>query len=109
MMGIEVIVLAGSICGVLDLMSAAALFKLNGGCFERLLQFVASGALGESAFHGGKRSAVVGLPFHFSIAFTAAAVYHATSRSLPSLLRHVLTGGILYGVAILNLPVEELG
>jgi uncharacterized membrane protein YagU involved in acid resistance len=100
MMSIGVIVLAGSVCGVLDLISAAALFKLDGVSFQRLLQFVASGALGESAFSGGKKSAVAGLLFHFSIAFTAAAVYYATSLTLALLLRHALISGILYGVAI---------
>jgi len=100
MTGIEVIGFAGSVCGVLDLISATALFRLNGGSFERLLQFVASGALGESAFIGGKKSAVAGLLIHFSIAFTAAGVYYATSRRLPFLVRHALIGGILYGVAI---------
>ena len=41
MTGIGVIVLAGSVCGVLDLISASALFRLKGGTFERLLQFIA--------------------------------------------------------------------
>jgi hypothetical protein len=76
MMGINTIVLAGSVCGILDLISVTA---LNGGRLERLLQFVASGALSESPFNGGKRIAVVGLLFHFFIAFAAAAVYYATS------------------------------
>jgi hypothetical protein len=56
MTGIGVIVLAGSVCGVLDLISASALFRLKGGTFERLLQFIASGAFGESAFKGGKEA-----------------------------------------------------
>lgn len=64
MTGIGVIFLAGSVCGVLDLISASALFRLKGGTFERLLQFIASGAFGESAFKGGKRSAGVGFLFH---------------------------------------------
>src|SRR5260370_32376893 len=66
MTGIGVIVLAGSVCGVLDLISASALFRLKGGTFERLLQFIASGAFGESAFKGGKRSAGVGFLFHLN-------------------------------------------
>jgi hypothetical protein len=66
-MGTDVIILAGSVCGVLDLISAAALFRSKGVSFERLLQFIASGALGESAFRNGKKSAVLGLLFHFSI------------------------------------------
>jgi hypothetical protein len=100
MTGVEVIGLAGSVCGVLDLISATSLFKLKGGSFERLLQFVASGALGESAFIGGKKSAVAGLLIHFSIAFMAAAVYYVTSRSLTFLPKHALIAGILYGVLI---------
>ena len=100
MTGIGVIVLAGSVCGVLDLISASALFRLKGGTFERLLQFIASGALGESAFKGGKRSAAVGFLFHFSIAFTAAAVYYATSRSMTFLVSHAFVCGIVYGVLI---------
>jgi hypothetical protein len=41
-----IVVLAGTICGVLDLISATALFVSKGGTFGRLLQFIASGALG---------------------------------------------------------------
>jgi uncharacterized membrane protein YagU involved in acid resistance len=100
MKGVDVIVLAGSVCGVLDLMSAAALFKLKGGSLERMLQFIASGALGQSAFQGGKRSAALGLLFHFSIAFTAAAVYYVASRSLSFLVTQAVVCGILYGVLI---------
>jgi len=74
MTGVGVILLAGSVCGVLDLTSAWALFKLKGGSLEKLLQFVASGALGESAFRSGKRGAAAGVLFHFSIAFTATTV-----------------------------------
>ncbi len=100
MTGIGVIVLAGSVCGVLDLISASALFRLKGGTFERLLQFIASGAFGESAFKGGKRSAGVGFLFHLFIAFTAAAVYYATSRSMTFLVSHAFACGIVYGVLI---------
>jgi hypothetical protein len=100
MIGVDVIVLAGSVCGVLDLICAAALFKWKGGSFERLLQFIASGVLGESAFKNGKRSAVVGLLFHFTIPFTAAAVYYTTSRSLTFLVSRAFICGIFYGVLI---------
>lgn len=100
MTGVGVVVLAGLVCGVLDLICAAVLFRLVGGSFERLLQFIASGAFGESAFKGGKRSAAVGCLFHFSIAFAAAALYYATSRSLPFLVSHALVCGISYGVMI---------
>jgi tetrahydromethanopterin S-methyltransferase subunit G len=95
-----VIVLAGSICGILDLISASALFLSRGGTFERLLQFIASGALGESSFRAGKKTAALGLLFHFVIAFTAAAVYYAASRSFSLLITQAVLCGILYGTLI---------
>jgi hypothetical protein len=97
---IEVIVVAGSVCGVLDLLSATALVKLRGGNFKQLLQFVASGALGPSAFQRGKQSVVAGFLFHFLIAFTAATTYYATSRALPILVTHAILCGMLYGALI---------
>lgn len=95
-----VIALAGSVCSVLDLASAAALFVSKGGTLERLLQFIASGALGDSSFKSGKRSAALGLLFHFAIAFTAATTYYWTGCALPILVSHAVVCGILYGTLI---------
>src|ERR1700751_2322377 len=95
-----IITLAGTICGALDLISATALFLSQGGTFERLLQFIASGALGESSFRGGKKTAALGFVFHFVIAFTTAAIYYIASRSLPFLTARPVICGILYGVLI---------
>jgi uncharacterized membrane protein YagU involved in acid resistance len=95
-----IVILAGTICGVLDLISATALFLSKGGTFERLLQFIASGALGESSFRGGKKTAALGFLFHFVIAFTAAAIYYIASRSLPFLTAQPVICGILYGALI---------
>jgi uncharacterized membrane protein YagU involved in acid resistance len=100
MSAVAVIALAGSICGVFDLACASALFISRGGTFERLLQFIASGAVGEAAFKGGKRTAAFGFAFHFLIALTAAAIYYAASRSFPALVTHAVACGILYGVLI---------
>ena len=95
-----IITLAGTICGVLDLISATALFVSRGGTFERLLQFIATGALGESSFRGGKKTAALGFLVHFVIAFTAAAIYYAASRSFPLLIAQPVLCGILYGTLI---------
>jgi uncharacterized membrane protein YagU involved in acid resistance len=97
---IATIILAGTICGVLDIISATALFISKGGTFERLLQFIASGALGESSFRGGKKTAALGLLFHFAIALMAAAIYYATSRSFSLLVAQPVVCGILYGALI---------
>ncbi len=100
MTGVGVIAFAGSVCGVLDLASAWALFKLKGGSLEKLLRFVASGALGDLAFKSGKKGAAAGVLFHFSIAFAATTVYCISSRSLPFLISHAFVSGILYGALI---------
>ncbi len=74
--------------------------KSQGVPFERLLQMIASGVLGPSAFQRGKRTAAVGLFFHFLIAFTAAFVYYTISNKMTFLLDHPLFCGVLYGAAV---------
>jgi hypothetical protein len=67
---------------------------------ERLLQTIASGALGTPAFKGGKKTAAAGMCFHFIIAFAAATVYFLFSQRLAILIVHPFFSGILYGVAV---------
>jgi uncharacterized membrane protein YagU involved in acid resistance len=97
----EVISLAGLLSGVLDLTATSTLVRRTQGIpLQRLLQRIASGALGPSAFQGGKRTATAGLFFHFLISFTAAFVYYASSRKLAILIDHALFSGALYGAAV---------
>ena len=97
---LEVISLAGLVTGVLDITATSTLLKAQGVPIERLLQTIASGVLGPSAFQGGKRTAALGLFLHFFIAFTAASIYYAISRKMAILLDHPLFGGLLYGIAV---------
>jgi uncharacterized membrane protein YagU involved in acid resistance len=97
---LEVISLAGLLSGVLDLTATSTLVRTQGIPFERLLQMIASGAFGPSAFQGGKKTATIGFFFHFLIAFTAAFIYYAISRRLTFLLDHPLLSGLLYGSAV---------
>jgi uncharacterized membrane protein YagU involved in acid resistance len=96
----KVISLAGLLSGVLDLTATSTLVRTQGIPFERLSQMIASGAFGPSAFQGGKKTATVGLFFHFFISFTAAFIYYASSRKLTILLDHPLPSGLLYGAAV---------
>jgi hypothetical protein len=100
MNALKVISLAGLISGSLDILVTSTLFKLKGGTYQRILQFIASGALGPSAFDGGKKTAAAGLAFHFFIALCVAAVYYAASRQLNVLLLHPLVSGVFYGAAV---------
>jgi hypothetical protein len=97
---LEVISLAGLLSGVLDLTATSTLVRTQGIPFERLLQRIASGAFGPSAFQGGKKTATAGLFFHFLIAFTAAFVYYACSRKLAILIDQPLLSGVLFGAAV---------
>ncbi|HZY64198.1 MAG TPA: hypothetical protein VFE38_16900 [Edaphobacter sp.] len=94
------IVSAGLLAGALDITATTTLMSFQGLSVERLWQGIASGALGESAFKGGKGTAAVGLVFHFVIALTVASVYFAVSRSLMVLIAKPIFCGIIYGVVV---------
>ena len=98
---LRAILLGGLIAGTLDI-SYACIFSyiLRGTGPIRILQSVASGALGASAFAGGIKTALLGLAFHFLIAVTAAAVYYLASRRLRFLITQAIICGVLYGVGV---------
>ena len=91
---------AGFACGVLDITAALVVYGYLGAKPMRLLQGIASGLLGPKAFDGGLATALLGLLCHFVIAFGAAAVYFAASRTIPFLIQNAIVSGALYGVAV---------
>jgi uncharacterized membrane protein YagU involved in acid resistance len=96
----EIIAIAGLLAGALDITATSTLMSLQGMPLEKLWQGIASSALGASAFKGGKKTAALGLFFHFAIAFIVAAIYYATSRQLPILTERPVLCGALYGVVV---------
>jgi len=95
-----VVASAGLLSGTLDITATSLLVRTQGIPLGRLLQGIASGALGASAFKGGKKTAAAGLLFHFAIAFAAATAFYAFSRKLPILLDHPFFSGVFYGIAV---------
>ena len=93
------ILLGGTVAGALDIL-AAFLMSWPRVSPVRVLQYIASGALGPAAFRGGAATAAAGLAFHFTIAFAAAAVYVTASRRWPLLLSRPVACGIVYGVVV---------
>lgn len=91
---------AGFACGVLDITAAFVVYGFFGAKPVRLLQGIASGLLGPKAFSGGLATPLLGLLCHFVIAFGAAAVYFAASRTFPFLNQNAVVSGALYGVAV---------
>jgi hypothetical protein len=97
---VRVVLWAGFACGVLDITAAFIVYGFFGAKPVPLLQGIASGLLGPSAFQGGLATALLGLLCHFVIAFGAAAVYFAASRAIPFLIQNAVVSGALYGVAV---------
>jgi uncharacterized membrane protein YagU involved in acid resistance len=91
----------GLIAGTLDITYACVFSYLRRGIRPVvILQSVAAGALGPSAFTGGAKVAVLGLAFHFLIATTAAAIYYFASRKLRFMITRAVICGIVYGLCV---------
>jgi hypothetical protein len=97
---IPAILVAGLVCGVMDISAAFLTWAPKGVSPGRLLQGIASGLLGPAAFRGGAATSALGLAFHFLIALTAAAIFYATSRKLRALLDHPWLAGIGYALVV---------
>ena len=79
--------------------------------FISLYQYIASGALGESAFAGGIATAFVGVLFYFLISIVVAGVFILGVDRIPLLRRHIIPGSLLYGFGVfivMNMIVTPL-
>jgi hypothetical protein len=84
--------------GVLDILDAFVFFSFRGVSPIRILQSIASGVLGRSAYQGGMRTAFLGLGLHFLVAFCIVSVYLIATRFLPGLHRRPYLYGAIYGL-----------
>jgi hypothetical protein len=76
-----------------------------------VLQYVASGAMGNAAFAGGLATALFGLVLDFFMTTIMASVFILSADRIPLLRRHVIPGSLLYGFGIfivMNLIVLPL-
>lgn len=99
------ILVGGGIAGTLDLASAFLTFGWG------TPRFVTAGLLGQGVVHGGAWVWILGVVLHYTIAFSAAAVYCLASRRLPFLRDHWLVCGLFFGIAVflvMNLVVLPL-
>ena len=97
----QAILWGGLLCGVLDATDGVVAYALHAGLNPiQVLQFIASGLLGPSAFDGGLAAAGLGALLHFIIAFTVAAIYVTASRAIPVLKTQAVSFGLLFGGAV---------
>jgi hypothetical protein len=96
-----VILVAGLVAGLFDITYACLFFGIrNQVPPSRILQSVARGALGNSAFQGGMKTALLGIFFHFLIASIAAAIFYVASRAIPFMIDHAVISGLPYGLGV---------
>ncbi|MBY0507655.1 MAG: hypothetical protein K2X03_27320 [Bryobacteraceae bacterium] len=105
-------ILTGALlAGVLDLADALVFFSNRGARPVRILQSIASGVQGVSAYRGGVSSAVLGIALHFGVALVAALGYAILCRNVRWVKRNLVQGGLLYGLGFylfMNLVVLPL-
>src|SRR6516225_6239274 len=96
----QAIIWGGLIAGVLDAVDGVVAFGTQGLNPIQVLQYIASGALGQSAFRGGLATAALGAMFHFIIAWVAAAVFVLASQRIKVLRTRAIGFGLLYGAIV---------
>jgi uncharacterized membrane protein YagU involved in acid resistance len=93
------IIKAGLLAGFLDIIAACTLFSIRSGNDPMIvLRFIASGALGPDAMNGGWESNLLGLLFHFIIAFGWTILFFLLYPKLSGI--NWITLGLLYGVVV---------
>jgi hypothetical protein len=105
------ILVGGLIAGTLDITYAITYSAWRGTPPQKLLQFVASGLLGQSSYDGGTGTAALGLLLHYLMMLVIAAIFYGISRQLTFLARRPIVWGPVYGFLVywvMNLVVMQL-
>lgn len=91
----------GLIAGTLDLTAACVVSWLRASVPPmRIMQSVASGLLGASAYDGGAKTAALGVVLHYFIATSWVVVFYLASRKLRFLIERPIPWGLVYGVIV---------
>ena len=106
-------VIAGLIIGTADVIIYHWFVTsvLGGIPLISVYQYIASGALGESAFAGGIATALLGVLFHFLFSIVIASVFILSADRIPLLRRYVIPGSLLFGfgvIIVMNMIVTPL-
>ena len=93
------IIQAGLLAGALDIVAACTMFWIRGGRDPMIvLRFIASGALGPNAMGGSWGTNLLGLLFHFIIAFSWTILFFLVYPKLPKI--NWIASGLTYGVVV---------
>jgi hypothetical protein len=97
---LKAIVAGGVIGGAIDILYAILASGAKGVGAGRVLQSVASGLLGRSAYDGGAATAILGLVLHFAMVIAMAALFVSAARNFAAVRRNLFAAGMLYGALI---------
>jgi len=92
---------AGLLAGTLDILCALVQFYIRAGKNPAaVLKFIASGVFGKAALAGGTEMALLGLLFHFIIAFTWTIIFFYFYPQISRVAKNKIIAGLLYGLFI---------
>ncbi|MBI3122933.1 MAG: hypothetical protein HYZ10_00880 [Ignavibacteriales bacterium] len=92
---------AGLLAGTLDILCALVQFYMRTGKNPAaVLKFIASGIFGKAALAGGTEMALLGLLFHFIIAFTWTIIFFFFYPQISHVTKNKIIAGLLYGLFI---------
>jgi hypothetical protein len=113
---LRTIVVAWLLAGTMDIAAAIFVYAFPSGTkIVRLLQGIASGLLGATAFSGGLQTAAMGVMLHYVIALIWTLVAFFLLSTFKRLTRHLIVAGVTYGMvvwAVMNLivvPLSKIG
>jgi hypothetical protein len=107
-----VILSTGLLAGTLDAIAAIINYTINGGKLpSKIFQYIASGAVGPQAFTGGAGMVILGIIFHYTIAFSFTLFFFLIFPGLRILSKNLFITGLVYGIfvwLIMNLFVVPM-
>lgn len=108
----KTIILAGLFVGSLDILAAFAdVFIETGKGPEGVLRYIASGVFGKNAFSGSSIMILMGLAFHFIIAFALTIFFFIVYPKIKPLQTSILLTATIFAIvswAITNLLIVPL-
>ncbi|HEV8286707.1 MAG TPA: hypothetical protein VGQ09_20500 [Chitinophagaceae bacterium] len=98
---LKIILLTGLLVGSLDILTACIDYYIATGRGPAgVLKFIASGVFGRKAFTGGIPMIILGLLFHYLIAFSFTLFFYWLHSRIKYMSTNRVLTGILYGLFI---------
>ena len=94
--------IGGVIIGLLHIIvQLGIVFSILGGTpFMSILQYIASGIMGEAAYAGGIGTALLGVVLEFVMTIIIAGIFVFSADRIALLRNNVIVGSLLYGFGV---------